>query len=156
MRSRGRRFASLAGGAVAGALALAGCAVQWQNLEPRQALEREAAPPGSVYAGWRVFQARCTGCHGAEATGSAQAPDLTVSLRQMGPRRFASRVLQRYDWGLGTDEAATEQVLARREPPMLMPAWGSEPQVSAHLMDLYAYLAARAEGTQGPGRPAPR
>jgi hypothetical protein len=25
--------------------------------------------------------------------------------------------------------------------------------VSAHIVDLYAYLSARAEGTQGPGRP---
>ncbi|MDD3936131.1 hypothetical protein [Rhodoferax sp.] len=32
---------------------------------------------------------------------------------------------------------------------------GKEPRVNAHIMDLYAYLWARAEGTQGPQRPAP-
>jgi hypothetical protein len=34
-----------------------------------------------------------------------------------------------------------------------MPAWDGNPMVSAHIVDLYAYLSARAEGTQGPGRP---
>jgi hypothetical protein len=26
--------------------------------------------------------------------------------------------------------------------------------VNAHIVDLYAYVSARAQGTQGPGRPA--
>jgi len=33
------------------------------------------------------------------------------------------------------------------------PAAEGEPQDSAHIMDLYAYLSARAAGTQGAGRP---
>jgi hypothetical protein len=35
------------------------------------------------------------------------------------------------------------------------PALQGKPRVNAHIVDLYAYLAARAEGLQGPGRPAP-
>ena len=36
---------------------------------------------------------------------------------------------------------------------LTMPAWQGEPVVTAHVMDLYAYLSARADGRQGPGRP---
>jgi hypothetical protein len=38
---------------------------------------------------------------------------------------------------------------------LTMPAWQGEPRVTAHIVDLYAYLSARAQGTQGPDRPAP-
>jgi len=148
--------------ALAIALALPGCAVEVQNRQASQTLAREAAPPGSVYAGWRVYQDRCARCHGADASGSATAPDLRVTMREMGPRRFVGLVLRRYDWNLPAGQAAGEsaarealidQVLQRGEAALLMPAWGSEPGVSGHVMDLYAYLAARAEGTQGPEQP---
>jgi hypothetical protein len=32
-------------------------------------------------------------------------------------------------------------------------AWQDEPPVNAHVLDLYAYLSARADGVAGPGRP---
>ena len=35
-----------------------------------------------------------------------------------------------------------------------MPALDGEPRVAAHVADIYAYLSARAQGTQGFGRPA--
>jgi hypothetical protein len=41
-----------------------------------------------------------------------------------------SLVLKRYDW-----------------------SHAGVPPVNAHIVDLYAYLSARARGTQGPGRP---
>ncbi len=146
------------------ALSLGGCAVEWQNRQASLELARASAAPGLVHAGWRVYQDRCASCHGPDATGNAVNPDLRVTMRAMGPRRFVDLVLRRYDWNLpagagGRDDAAREllidQVPQRQEPAMRMPAWRDEPQVSAHVMDLYAYLAARAEGTQGPGRPAP-
>jgi hypothetical protein len=80
----------------------------------------------------------------------------------MGPRRFVGLVLRRYDWNIpaaqtGSEGAALdaliEQILQRQEGALTMPAWQGEPQVNAHIADLYAYLAARAEGTLGPGRP---
>lgn len=36
-----------------------------------------------------------------------------------------------------------------------MPAWDGKPIVTTHIVDLHAYLSARAQGTQGPGRPLP-
>jgi mono/diheme cytochrome c family protein len=113
-----------------------------------------------VYTGWRVFQDRCASCHGPDASGSAKAPDLLPRVQQMGPRRFVGLVLQRYDWNLppgsskGSD-ALVDEVLQRQEPAITMPAWEGNPTVSAHIADLYAYLSARADGTQGRGRPLP-
>ena len=158
----------LFGAAFASALLLAGCAVEtveWQNKQAAQEVARLSKPPGSVYVGWRVFQDRCASCHGAVATGTAGAPDLLPKVREMGSHRFVSLVLKRYDWNLpvaqassegAAREALIEEIVQRKEKYMLtMPAWDGEPVVSAHIVDLYAYLSARAEGTQGPGRPIP-
>jgi len=158
-----RRFACHAI-AWAAALLLASCAVQVQNTQPAQELAQRARPPGSVYGGWRVFQDRCTACHGTDATGTAQGPDLLPRVREMAARRFVALVLNRYDWGLppaapgGTRAASDAQidgVLERSQGALVMPAWQGEPRVNAHIVDLYAYLSARAQGTQGPGRPPP-
>ncbi len=166
-RRPARRRGLLYGAALASALLLAGCAVEtveWQNKQAAQEVARLSQPPGSVYIGWRVFQDRCARCHGPAATGTANAPDLLPRVRDMGPRRFVGLVLQRYDWNLppaqarsesATRDALIEVVMQRKEAPLVMPAWEAEPRVNAHIADLYAYLSARAEGTQGPGRPVP-
>ncbi|WP_296486841.1 hypothetical protein, partial [Rhodoferax sp.] len=52
-------------------------------------------------------------------------------------------------------EALIEDIVQRKGPLLTMPAWEGEPRVSAHIVDLFAYLSARANGTQGPGRPIP-
>lgn len=142
----------------------AGCAVEVQNRQPAQELAQAARPSGSVYTGWRVFQDRCASCHGAAGTGSNLGPDLLPRVQTMGPRSFVGRVLYRYDWGLpaaraagegAAREALVEEILQRRQGALEMPAWQGEPRVQAHIADLYAWLSSRAQGTQGPGRPAP-
>lgn len=144
------------------ALLLTACGVEIENLQPTRELARAAEPGNSIYTGWRVFQDKCASCHGADARGNSQAPDLTHVVLTMGERRFAKLVLLRYDWQFspspaGRDDAAFEALVedvTRRQKGMLtMPAWQGEPMVTAHILDLYAFLAARADGTQGPGRP---
>jgi mono/diheme cytochrome c family protein len=143
---------------------LAGCAVEFQNRQPSQELARQSKPSGSVYAGWRVFEDKCAGCHGSSATGKAGAPDLLARVRDLGPRQFVDVLLTRYEWTVPpaqpvrtTPERAAfiDDVVQRRKGAIAMPEWQGEPRVSAHVIDLYAYLSARSEGTQGPGRPAP-
>lgn len=150
--------------AAALALGLAGCAVEWENRQAAQEVAQLAQPSGSVYLGWRVFQDKCAGCHGPAASGTANAPDLLPRVRAMGERQFVSLVLQRYDLtqpatqvrsGTAAGEAQVEVIMQRKEAPLSMPAWQGEPRVNAHIADLYAYLSARAEGRQGPERPAP-
>jgi hypothetical protein len=152
----------LCSAALASALLLAGCAVEVQNTQPARELARLSEPPASIYIGWRVFQERCARCHGDAATGGPGGPGLLPIVRDMGPRRFTGLVLNRYDWNLPPDQASRESaaqkaliedILQRKEDAFIMPAWQSEPRVNAHITDLYAYLAARAEGSQGPGRP---
>jgi Cytochrome c len=162
-RTTARRRRLLCGAAFASALLATGCAVEVQNRQDTLEFERLSKPPGSVYTGWRVFQDRCAGCHGPAATGAAAGPDLLPRVREMGSRRFVSLVLMRYDWGLpaaqassegATREALIDDVVQQRAGMLTMPAWQGEPRVTAHIVDLYAYVSARAQGTQGPGRPA--
>ncbi len=149
---------------MAAAILVTGCAVEVQNTRPAQELERMSKPQGSVYLGWRVFQDKCASCHGPTANGTAGTPDLLPIVRAMGPRQFVGLVLTRYDWGMPVAagsgertarEAQVDTVLQRGGTPLEMPAWGSEPRVNAHILDLYAYLTARAQGAQGPERPLP-
>lgn len=143
---------------LAGTAALTACAVNFRNAEPARQLAREAQPPGSVYLGWRIYEARCATCHGTDAVGPAKVPDLLDRVREMGTRRFVNLVLYRYDWSVIGDDETTrqslvEEILLRKEKAFEMPAWEDQPAVSAHVLDLYAYLSARADGVQGPGRP---
>jgi mono/diheme cytochrome c family protein len=142
--------------------ALAACSgIEIDHTRAAREVARAAEPPGQLHTGWRVYEARCAGCHGADATGSGRAPDLLVSVRTMGPRRFADEVLRRYDWNLPPlpDDSARESridaPLRRREDAQSMPDWQGDLRVTSHIEDLYAYLSARAQGTQGPGRPPP-
>jgi len=152
----------LCGAAFASALVLAGCAVELQNRTDALEFEQLSKPPGSVYTGWRVFQDRCAGCHGPAATGAAGGPDLLPRVREMGSRQFVNLVLMRYDWGFPAQarsegaarEALVDDVVQQKAGMLTMPAWQGEPRVSAHIVDLYAYVSARAQGTQGPDRPA--
>lgn len=142
---------------------LAGCAVEWENPQAARQLAQAQQPPGSAYLGWRVYQDRCAACHGVDAQGSANAPNLLRRVQTLGPREFVSLVLYRYDSTLqgqpatsrSSREAQLEALLARRDQPLRMPAWGEEPSVNAHVLDLHAWLSGRAEGWIGPGQPRP-
>ena len=81
-------------------LLIVGCSMEFINARPA----RELHPPPiavNLYAGWRVFQAKCSHCHGMSAKGSNQAPNLLPIVRNMTARHFAEMVLKRYDLGNG-------------------------------------------------------
>lgn len=147
-----RRFWLACAAALSLGAALTGCAIEWTNPQARQDIAAAEKPPGVVYTGWRIYQNRCASCHGADATGSGNAPNLLDKVGAMGPKQFVGLVLTRYDWNFSAD---AEQVVQRKQGVLTMPAWQSEPAVAAHIMDLHAYLASRADGKQGPGRPQP-
>ena len=80
----------------------------------------------------------------------------------MSSRQFAELVLKRYDLGNGLGKSSSNQttvdtriedILRLKEPPMEMPAWQGEPAVNAHILDLYSYLSARADGRLPTGGP---
>ncbi len=117
-----------------------------------------------TYVGWRLFHSACFGCHGVDAVGTAVAPNLLERVPTMTPRDFASKVLTSYrllspadDDSAQAREATLEEVLKRdrngARGQVLMPAWGGHTGVPPHVLDLYAYLSARAVGDLGPGEP---
>jgi hypothetical protein len=138
--------------------------VELQNKQPAQEVAQQAKKPGSVYVGWRLFQDKCVACHGIAATGTDRGPNLLPLVADMGSTRFVNLVLRRYDWNsmvpsAGSQsaerEALIDEIMRRQRGEVIMPAWQDEPMVNAHILDLYAYLQARSEGTQGPNRPKP-
>lgn len=120
-----------------------------------------------TYSGWRLFHTACYGCHGVGAVGTDLAPNLVERVRELTPRAFAAKVLTSYrivqpaDASSAADRSAAldaliEEVLRRQRGPrtlIAMPAWEDDPEVSPHVLDLYAYLSARADGKLGPGKP---
>jgi hypothetical protein len=117
-----------------------------------------------TYVGWRLFHSTCYGCHGVGGVGTAVAPNLLERLPNMTPRDFASKVLTSYrlvspadDDSAQAREATLEEILKRdrnaARGQVLMPAWGGHADVPPHVLDLYAYLSARAAGDLGPGEP---
>lgn len=140
---------------------LGGCSMEFINARPAHELN---PPPitANLYAGWRVFEAKCSQCHGKSAKGSNQAPNLLPIVRNMTARHFTEIVLKRYDLGnelvQGSEnrtmtDSYIEDILVRKEPPIEMPVWQGEPTVNAHILDLYAYLIARSEGKFSTERP---
>jgi cytochrome c5 len=120
----------------------------------------------STYLGWRVFHTTCYGCHGVDAVGTDVAPNLVERVKTLTPREFAIKVLTRYRIAVPAGEAASEEgvraaiveeVMKQQRGErgeILMPAWEADTKVKPHVIDLYAYLQARADGALGPGRPS--
>ncbi len=117
-----------------------------------------------TYVGWRLFHSACFGCHGVGGVGTAVAPNLLERVPNLTPRDFASKVLTSYrlvspadDDSAQAREATLEEILKRDRSAargqVLMPAWGGHAEVPPHVLDLYAYLSARAAAEIGPGEP---
>lgn len=120
-----------------------------------------------TYTGWRLFHTTCYGCHGVDATGTDVAPNLVERIKSMTPRAFATKVLTSYRITLPATEANSDDRSAAREAmieevmrqerstrgQIIMPAWESDAKIDPHVLDLYAYLTARADGKLGPGKP---
>jgi quinoprotein dehydrogenase-associated probable ABC transporter substrate-binding protein len=117
-----------------------------------------------TYAGWRIFQNDCAKCHGPAAAGTELAPNLLPIVGDMSETRFVGAVLRRYQLvapageagaELGTREALIEDVINRKRGEVPMPAWDGDPNVKPHILDLYSYLRARADGALDDSRPQP-
>jgi mono/diheme cytochrome c family protein len=109
-----------------------------------------AAAMPSAAAGRELFAMHCVRCHGAEARGTANGPDLRPRLRGMSEDAFGNAVLRRYRWSVPAAEAAGESgardallrgLLEPRPDAAAMPAWESQPAVAQGIRSLYRYLS---------------
>lgn len=121
----------------------------------------------ATYQGWRIFHSTCHGCHGVDGTGTSVAPNLVERIKGLSARDFGIKVLTRYRFTISAQAASgddrtelreefIQQVLRRERGDLLMPAWEGDPNVKPHVLDIYAYLRARADGALAPGRPKRR
>jgi methanol metabolism-related c-type cytochrome len=102
------------------------------------------APDGTAdwytYSGYRRYHSECHVCHGPDGMGSTYAPALKDSLKTMSYTDFLSTVAN----GRKNVNTAQENV---------MPAFGTNPNVSCYMDDIYVYLRARANDAIGRVRP---
>ncbi len=120
-----------------------------------------------TFIGWEVFHLNCHGCHGVDAEGTDIAPNLVEKIKHLTARDFAIKVSSRYRIVVGGGEVYGDDQTAMRQAmleevikyerekkgELVMPAWEGNRDVKPHIMDLYAYLRARADGVLGKGKP---
>ena len=121
----GRRIATALAGMLLLAIALPPPNPAWAADPPDRAVLRE---------GWRRYQGVCGHCHGPDGAGSSFAPGLIAPLADR--ERFATVTL--------------EGVAGLRG---VMRGFAGDPNVAPYLDAIYAYLAERAAGRLGRGRP---
>jgi mono/diheme cytochrome c family protein len=88
----------------------------------------------SVREGYRRYQGVCSHCHGPDGVGSSFGPALIAPLASY--ERFAAAVLEGVSGPRG-----------------VMRGFAGDPNVEPYLDAIYAYLAERASGRLGRGRP---
>lgn len=117
--------------------------------------------------GWQVYHRTCYVCHGVDANGTDVGPSLVERVRNMSAVEFANLVLNRYRIVAPMDASSADDTTAWREAmiaemqqhergergDLVMPAWEESFRVRPHLMDLFGYLQARADGVLGTGEP---
>ena len=111
-----------------------------------------------TYVGWRLFNSTCFVCHGKNATGTDYAPNLLPAMKEMSEYKFRKKVLGRYFGKVNLDDPERRaqflsQITEQDAQQFTMPTWDNDPNIRAHISDLYAYLKARADGALGEQRP---
>ena len=93
-----------------------------------------------TYAGYIRYGANCLACHGPDGLGSSYAPSLVTGLKTLSYSEFYAIVA-----GGKKDVSASSD--------LVMPSFGTNPNVMCYIDPIYIYLRARADGAWGRGRP---
>lgn len=91
--------------------------------------------------GYLRYTANCLQCHGPDGLGSSFAPSLTDALQSLNYSQFIDTVTN------GKQNVSTSQDL-------VMPAFGTNPNVMCFIDAIFVYLRARSDGALGRGQPA--
>lgn len=91
--------------------------------------------------GYVQYGANCLSCHGPDGLGSSFGPSLVDALKSLKYEDFLSIVA-----GGKQDVNAAQQ--------LVMPSFGTNPNVMCYIDPIYVYLRARSDGAIGRGRPS--
>ena len=94
----------------------------------------------ATYKGFLYYGDECLRCHGPDGMGSSYAPNLTAALKTMTKVQFETTVM-----------SGIKQV--SNSSDLVMPAFGTNPDVVNNLENIYAYLKARSDGALKRGHP---
>ena len=96
-----------------------------------------------TFSGYRRYHSECHVCHGPDGEGSSYAPGVKDSLKTMSYTDFMEVVIN-------------GRTVNRPDKESVMPALGTNPNVTCYLDDIYVYLRARANDSWGRSRPTKR
>jgi mono/diheme cytochrome c family protein len=129
--------AALVYASVATATSLEGTPSRRSGGEPAQASSAAAQPQSDayrdVYNGWKWWHVYCYRCHGVDAIGTANAPNLTDPNRKLGAAEF-------------------HKIVKNGIPDKGMQAWDKLLD-DRQIDQLFIYVRARTEKVLPPGRP---
>lgn len=114
-----------------------------KNDEPTFNITKDGTVDWYTYSGFRRYHSECHVCHGPDGLGSTYAPALSESLKTLSYDDFVEVIIngRKRVTSSGTN---------------VMPAFGTNVNVSCYLDDMYVYLKARAAGELPRGRPRKR
>lgn len=107
---------------------------------PTYNIQQDGTVDWPTYSGFRRYHSECHVCHGPEGEGSSYAPALKKSALTMDYYDFIDVVTN------GKQNVSASENL-------VMPAFGTNPNVMCYLNDIYVYLRARGTDAVGRGRP---
>ena len=111
-----------------------------KNGTPTFHIAKDGTVDWYTFSGFRRYNAACIVCHGPDGAGSSYAPAMTDSLKSLDYNQFVNVVVN----GKKAVNTASD---------LVMPAWGTNPNVMCYLDDIFVYLRARSDGALGRGRP---
>lgn len=113
---------------------------------PTFKIDKDGTVDWYTSVGYVRYTANCMQCHGPDGLGSSFGPSLVDALQALSYSQFTDTVTN------GKQNVSASQDL-------VMPAFGTNPNVMCYLDAIFIYLRARSDGALGRGQPqenAPR
>ncbi|WP_444665665.1 c-type cytochrome, methanol metabolism-related [Cereibacter changlensis] len=110
---------------------------------PTYVIAEDGTVDWPTFSGYRRYHAECHVCHGPDGQGSSYAPALKDSVMRLDYYEFLEVIA-----GGKQDVGAAQN--------LVMPAFGTNPNVMCYTDDIWTYLRARGTGDLDRGRPAKR
>ncbi|MDQ0511927.1 c-type cytochrome, methanol metabolism-related [Ancylobacter amanitiformis] len=107
---------------------------------PTFKIDKDGTVDWYTSVGYIRYTANCMQCHGPDGLGSSFAPSLVDALQNLS-----------YDQFLDTVTNGKKNVSASQD--LVMPAFGTNPNVMCYVDAMFVYLRARSDGALGRGNP---